>query len=235
MISGIVLNAALAALFLTLRGHGSSVFRDGKRLVLVLFLLSAGLWAQIDFITTLIDTSAAGSCQLGVIFTNIFDQLARYLIEQHVLWVIGAGTAATIAQYVATALLVGRFVLGAVFVGLSKSEFNTVCVSVTSNLIIGVVVVALDAVIVATLLVRAISVGVFTKMQNGGQDSARGKAIIAILIGFSLWTAVSYNAARVLQVRPLMSLNRQACQCCWVLLVVNTSFEALFLREASVS
>lgn len=77
---------------------------------------------------------------------------------------------------------------------MTKSEFNTVCVPVTSNLIIGVVVVAIDAVIVATLLVRAISVGVFQKMQNGGQDSARGKAVIAILIGFSLWTAVSLAA-----------------------------------------
>lgn len=156
--------------------------------------MSAGIWAQADFITTLIDTSAAGSCQVGVIFTNIFDQLARYSIEQHVLWVISAGTATTIVQYVATALLAGRFVLGAVFVGLSKSEFNTVCVSVTSNVIIGVVVIAIDALIVVILFVRAVSGGTFKRMADGGQDSARGKAVTAILIGFSLWTAVSLDA-----------------------------------------
>lgn len=155
--------------------------------------MSAGVWAQTDFIITLIDTSAAGSCSVGVILTSVFDQLARYLVEQHLLWVIGAGAAATIAQYFATALLFGRLVLGGVFVGLTKSEFNTVCVPVTSNVIVGVVLVAVDGVIVFTLLVRAISVGLFQRMQNGGQDAARGKAVIAILIGFSLWTAVSLS------------------------------------------
>lgn len=156
--------------------------------------MSAGLWAQTDFITTLIDPSAAGSCQVGVIFTTVFDQLARYLIEQHVLWVIAAGAASSVASYFATALLAARFVLGAVFVGLSKSEFNTVCVPVSSILAIGVVVVAVDAVIVAIMFFRAVSVGLFKKMQDGGQDSGRGKAVIAMLIGFSLWTAVSLVA-----------------------------------------
>lgn len=169
--------------------------------------MSAGIWAQADFITTLIDPSAAGSCQIGVIFTSIFDQLARYSIEQHVLWVISAGAATSAAQYLVTALLAGRFVLGAVFVGLTKSEFNTACVPVTSVMIVGVVVVAMDAVIVVTLFVRAVSVGLFKKMQDGGQASVYGKAVIAILIGFSLWTAVSFVAAWSLRCQTLMDLQ----------------------------
>lgn len=189
--SGIVVNAASATLFLNVKGHGSSIFRDGKRLVLITFLLSSALWAQIDFITTLIDPTATNSCQIGVIFTTIFDQLARYSIEQHLLWVISDGAKAGVLQYVLQALLVARFVLGGVFVGLSKPEFNTVCVPLSSVLIVAIATVIIDAVVIVGLAGRAISAGVFGKMQDGGQASSRGKAVVAVFAGLTIWMGVS--------------------------------------------
>ncbi|KAJ0110135.1 hypothetical protein J7T55_000567 [Diaporthe amygdali] len=188
---GIVVNAASASLFLNVRGHGSSIFRDGKRLVLATFLFSTALWAQVGFITTLIDPAAEGSCQIAIVFTTIFDQLARYSIEQHLLWVINDGTQASAGQIIPQGLLGIRFVLGAVFVGLSRPQFNTVCVPVSSVLAFAVTLVVVDGVIVAILAGRAISVGLIKKMQDGGQDSARSKAIIASLIGLTIWMATS--------------------------------------------
>lgn len=189
--SGIVVNAASAALFLNVRGHGSSIFRDGKRLVLAIFLFSAATWAQVGFITTLIDPAAENSCQIAIVFTTIFDQLARYSIEQHSLWVINDGTQASAGQIIPQVLLGVRFVLGAVFVGLSRPQFNTVCVPVSSVLALAITLVVVDAVIVAILAGRAISVGLIKKMQDGGQDSARSKAVVASLIGLTIWMAVS--------------------------------------------
>lgn len=193
--SGIVVNAASAALFLSVRGHGSSLFRDGKRLVLVLFFLSAALWGQIDFITILIDPTATQSCQVGVIFTTIFDQLARYLIEQHLLWVINDGAPSSTPQYIVQGILAGRLILGGAFVGLSKPELDTVCAPISSIPIVGIVVIAVDAVIILALAARASAAGSFSKMQNGGQDGARGKAVIAVLVGMAIWTAVSLLVA----------------------------------------
>lgn len=192
--SGIVVNAASAALFLNVRGHGSSIFRDGKRLVLAIFLFSAATWAQVGFITTLIDPAAENSCQIAIVFTTMFDQLARYSIEQHSLWVINDGTQASAGQIVPQVLLGVRFVLGAVFVGLSRPQFNTVCVPVSSVLALAITLVVVDAVIVAILAGRAISVGLIKKMQDGGQDSARSKAVVATLIGLTIWMAVSLIA-----------------------------------------
>lgn len=189
--SGIVVNAASAALFLNVRGHGSSIFRDGKRLVLAIFLFSAATWAQVGFITTLIDPAAENSCQIAIIFTTIFDQLARYSIEQHSLWVINDGTQASAGQIIPQVLLGVRFVLGAVFVGLSRPQFNTVCVPVSSVLALAITLVVVDAVIVTILAGRAISVGLIKKMQDGGPDSARSKAVVASLIGLTIWMAVS--------------------------------------------
>ncbi|KAJ4393330.1 hypothetical protein N0V93_002538 [Gnomoniopsis smithogilvyi] len=188
---GIVVNAASAGLFLNVKGHGSSIFRDGKRLVLVLFLLSAALWAQVDFITTLIDPTATASCQVGVIFTTLFDQLARFSIEQHLLWVISNGMKPGPLQYILQVLLAIRLVLGGVFVGLSKPEFNTVCVPLSSVLIVAIITVIVDAVIIVGLAGQAMSAGVFGKMQDGGQASNRGKAVIAVLAGLVIWTGTS--------------------------------------------
>src|SRR4051812_15689625 len=89
--SGIVLNAASAALFLYSKGNGSSIWRDGQRLVLIIFLLSSALWAQVDFITTIIDPKATTSCQVGILFSTFFDQLARCAMGQYLLWAINTG------------------------------------------------------------------------------------------------------------------------------------------------
>lgn len=191
MNSGIVVNAASAALFLNVRGHGSSIFRDGKRLVLVIFFLSAALWAQIDFITIIIGSTGATSCQVGVIFTTLFDQLARYTVEQYLLWVLNAGTGAGVGQYLPQGLLFGRFILGAVFVGFSRQQVDTVCVPVSSILALAIAVIAVDAAVLAVLAARAVSVGLFKNMSAGGQESARGKAVVAMLIGLVIWMAVS--------------------------------------------
>lgn len=206
--SGIVVNAASAALFLNVKGHGSSIFLDGKRLALLVFLLSSALWAQIDFITIIISPTAATSCQVGVILTTVFDQLARYSIEQHLLWIINAGTEAGAGQYIPQGLLAGRLVLGAVFVGFSRHQTNAICAPVSSNLPLAIAVIAVDAAVLVTLAVRAASVGVFKKMKEGDQHSTRRKAIVAVFIGLSVWMAVSLVTSAACQHR-LLTLYRQ--------------------------
>ena len=185
--SGIVVNAGSAALFLTIKGYGSSIFRDGPRLVLITFLLCSALWAQIGFITTIINTNASVSCQVGIAFTTLFDQVARFAIEQFLLWTINTNTAVSWGQMVPQGLLLGRFILGAVFVGLSRPEFNPVCVPTSSVLPVAIVTVSLDAVIIATLAWRAFSSGFVRDVSRG---SARSKSVLLILTGLAIWTAV---------------------------------------------
>lgn len=182
MNSGIVVTAASAALFLNIQGG-----RHFDRLVLITFLSSSALWGLVDFITTLIDPTAVSACQVGVIFTTLLDQVARFSIEQFLLWAINANTKASVGQIVPQGLLVARLVMGGVFVGLSKPQFNTVCVPISSVLIVAIVTVALDGVIIATLAARAFSVGLVSRMQ----DSPRCKAIVLVLVGLLVWTAVS--------------------------------------------
>ncbi|KAI8284846.1 hypothetical protein K4K60_001666 [Colletotrichum sp. SAR11_57] len=188
---GIVLNAASAAVFLFAKGHGSKIFRDGLRLVLITFLASAALWAQIDFAALTIDPTATSGCQVAVIFTTIFDQLARFAIEQYLLWAINSNAKAPTGAIIPQAVIGTRFVLGAVFVGFQKPQIATVCVSKTDVLPIGVVIMVTDFLIIGMLAFRASSLGLIAEAKSGQAGAQGKKAVLWIMGGHGAWTAGS--------------------------------------------
>jgi hypothetical protein len=187
---GIVVNAASAALFLHVNSHGSTLFRDGQRLVLTTFLLGAALWAQTDFISIAIDPTATSSCQVGIIFSTFFDQLARFSIEQYLLWAINKGAKSGVQQIILQALVVTRFVVGCVFVGFSRPQFDPVCVSTSSVMPVAIVVVVLDVVLIVTLAVMAIMTGLISDVREGRLEAGRSKSILLVIVAFAVWTAV---------------------------------------------
>ncbi len=197
-----MLNAASAALVLYLRGYGlAAVFRDSQRLVLVLFLLSAALWAQIDFITILLDTTTSSTpCQIGTIVSTIFDQFARFSIQQFLLWALntGNGEKLPVMQLIPQVLVLARFLAGAVFIGFTRPQTDTFCVATTSALPVGILVTALDGVIILLLVIRAYSVGGVAKENHGGRgvEAERARALMSVLLGLVFWTGVRSTPRR---------------------------------------
>ncbi|KAL2150872.1 hypothetical protein VTH82DRAFT_7435 [Thermothelomyces myriococcoides] len=194
---GIVLSAASAALVLVVKGTGfSAVFRDSQRLVLVLFLLSAALWAQTDFISILLDiTTSNVPCQVGVIFATVFDQLARFSVEQFLLWGlnIDSGAKLSLTQLIPQALVLGRFLAGAVFTGFIRPQTDDFCVATTSVLPVGILVTGLDGAIISLLVIRAYSPGGAAKENQGskGAKADRARALMSVLLGLVFWTGAS--------------------------------------------
>jgi len=187
-----VVTAASAALFLFTRGHGSSIFRDGLRLVLITFLLSSGLWAQIDFITTVIDTtSGTMSCQVGLIFSTLFDQLGRFAMEQYLLWAMVTPGKSSAGGMITQVFVAARFIVGGVFVGFTRPQVDTFCVARSSLMPIALTVIALDGVIIASLASRALMTGLVTDAREHKTSSPRSKCILFVMVGFVIWTAVS--------------------------------------------
>ncbi|KAK1590570.1 uncharacterized protein LY79DRAFT_488104, partial [Colletotrichum navitas] len=180
---GIVIQAATPFVFPLLKGHGSNIFRDGLRLVLITFLVSSVLWAQIDFIGLTLDPTSTSGCQVVVIFNSVFDQLARFAIEQFLLWAINAKASAPTGAVAYQAVLGVRFVMGGVFVAFQKAQLSTVCVARNNLLAMGAVVVAIDFVIIAMLAFRASSIGI-TPVQSK-------KAAMWTVVGLGLWTGTS--------------------------------------------
>jgi hypothetical protein len=195
--SGIVVNAASAALFLFTRGHGSSIFRDGLRLVLITFLLTSALWAQIDFITTVIDTtSGTMSCQIGLIFSTLFDQMGRFAMEQYLLWAMVTPGKSSAGGMITQVFIAARFVMGGVFVGFTRPQVDTFCVARSDLMPVALTVIALDGVIIASLAARALMTGLVADAHEGRASSSRSKCILFVMGGFVIWTAVSKTRHR---------------------------------------
>jgi hypothetical protein len=189
--SGILFQAASGALFIFYNNHGSTLFQDGRRLVLALFLFFTALWAQADFIDLLIPTTAVNTCQGVVLISTAFDQLARVALEQFLLWSVGNGTKLTVERLVLQMILGARLVAGGLLVGFTRSEFGPTCVARTSILPISIVVISLDTVIIGVLLIRALSSGMFGDIREANARKERSRALLLTLTGFAVWTGVS--------------------------------------------
>ena len=187
---GIVVTAASAALFLHVSSHGSTVLRDGQRLVLTTFLLSAALWAQTDFISIAIDSNAVSSCQIGIVFSTLFDQVARSSVEQYLLWAMNKGVGSAIQQIALQALIVVRFVIGCIFVGFSRPQFNPVCVPTSSQTPVAIIAIILDIALIFAMTGVAIMSGLLSDARKGGPDAGRSKSILLVVVAFGIWTAV---------------------------------------------
>ncbi|KAF3011353.1 hypothetical protein E8E14_007624 [Neopestalotiopsis sp. 37M] len=175
---GILVNTSSAGLFLYIKGHGSTIFRDGLRLALILFLASSALWAQVEFLSTLIDSNASSTCQAAVVISSLFDQLARVSIEQFLIWAIAKDGRKSAAGLATQVLLLARFVVGMVFVGVTKPQFNSTCVPLSSIEPVAITTIALDAVILTAIAALALS-------------ARSGKTVLLILASLAIWMGTS--------------------------------------------
>ncbi|KAI1089741.1 hypothetical protein F5B19DRAFT_359538 [Rostrohypoxylon terebratum] len=186
---GILFNAASAALVLYVIGHGSTIFRDGLRLVLILFLLSSAAWALVEFIATVIEPTAGISCQIAAVFSSVFDQLGKIFIEQYLIWAArGEGKKAGLSL-VPQILLLGRFGVGMAFIGLTGNEFNPTCVPVSKALPVAITTIALDAVIFGLLAIQVVSMG--STKDNASSPRAPKKSVGMVVLGLGIWIGMS--------------------------------------------
>lgn len=185
---GILFNAASAALVLYAIGHGSAIFRDGLRLVLILFLASSAVWALVEFLSTVIEPTAPTTCQVAAIFSSIFDQLGRVFIEQYLVWAT-RGEKKRVVSLVTPVLVLGRFGVGMAFIGLTGSEFNPTCVPVSKVLPVAIIVIALDFLILAMVAIQILSIGSADDIAGTRQGPRR--SVTLVTIGLAIWIGMS--------------------------------------------
>jgi hypothetical protein len=163
----------------------------------MLFLLFAALWAQFSFFNLAIFPKAAGACQALLVFTTMFDQLARVGVEQFLMWAMGQGTKATTQQMILQGILVIRLITGGLVVAFTRPDFAPVCSARNSLLPTSIVVLTLDVIIVGVFLIRASSLGMFGEMGNKklGTRREQSRALIFTIAGFTMWAGVGFEMA----------------------------------------
>ncbi|KAI0443471.1 hypothetical protein F4803DRAFT_310791 [Xylaria telfairii] len=188
---GILFNAASGALVIYVKGHGSAIYRDGLRLVLILFLLTSSLWALAEFLATLIDPSATSTCQVAVIFSSLFDQFGRVFAEQYLVWAIPKGDAKTVFSLVPQILVFGRFFVGIAFTAVTRAQFKPTCAPISSVRAVSITTIALDAVIIGFLSVQAFSGGLATKNPSSRSTTQKTRTVRLIVAGVAIWLGTS--------------------------------------------
>ncbi|RFU78121.1 hypothetical protein TARUN_4112 [Trichoderma arundinaceum] len=186
--SGLVVLAASAAIFFFVKANGSPLFRDELRLALVLFLATSALWGILEFAATLVSQSATSACQVAISFATIFDQLARFSVEQFLLWGVNGGMKVTKLSLVLQGALFLRFIIGAVFVGVQRPQFDPVCVASNLVLPIGIIVMVVDMAMTMALSTKA----VLAKNGNALRpELSRSNTLIYVAVGSGIWTGLS--------------------------------------------
>ncbi|KAI0601939.1 hypothetical protein F4775DRAFT_290977 [Biscogniauxia sp. FL1348] len=188
---GILFTAASATSVIYIKGNGSAVFRDGLRLVLILFLISSTSWAFVEFLSVLIEPTATSICQTAVVFSSIFDQLGRVFVEQYLVWALQKNGEKSVFSILPQILVLGRLILGITFAALTRTGFNPTCVPVSQVQAVSITTIALDAAILLLLAIRSFGSGPAKGSQDDGQVTDRSKAVNFIVIGLAIWMGTS--------------------------------------------
>lgn len=133
-------------------------------------------------------------CQIMVTFASTFDQFARVSIQQSLLWIFSTHSLASLTEIgVMQGFIVLRLILGGVFVGIQRPQLNTICLTQTSILPVGITVSVIDTAFVAFLLIRVISRGVYSETQRGAISPRQSRAVALVVLGLIIWTGVSID------------------------------------------
>lgn len=159
----------------------------------MLFLVSSAIWGQVSFLSTVIETSATTTCQVAVIFSSLFDQIARVAIEQYLLWAVAKSGKKGPLVMIPQLLLLARFVVGMVLVGETRVQFNPTCVPLSNSVPISITVIALDAVILTILAVQSFSTGAPKGSQTNSQGPTQSKAVLLTITGLAIWMGVCFR------------------------------------------
>ncbi|KAF9770889.1 hypothetical protein IL306_011461 [Fusarium sp. DS 682] len=217
---GLVAHAGIAGSFLLLNKRASKIIRDAPRLALIAFLISSALWAQIDFFAFLLNINSMPGCQIMITFASTFDQFARVSIQQSLLWIFSTRSLASLTEIgVMQGFIVLRLILGGVFVGIQRPQLNTVCLTQTSILPVGITVSVVDNAFVAFLLIRVISRGVYSENQRGAITPRQSRAVALVVLGLIIWTGTS--APLMLSIHPMSIVVRTTVPSVGLLILIG--------------
>ncbi|KAJ4131615.1 hypothetical protein NW768_005808 [Fusarium equiseti] len=232
---GLVAHAGTAAIFLVSK-RASKIIRDAPRLALIAFLISSTLWAQIQFGSFLLNTDSTSGCQVMIVFASTFDQFARVCMQQSLIWIFSTLSLVSLTEVgVMQGFIVLRLILGGIFVGFQRPQLETVCVTMTVVLPVGITVSVTDTAFIAFLLMRVISRGADSDSQKGAITSTQSRAVALIVLGYIIWTGAS--APLMLSIGPMPIVARTTVPAIGLLILIGllTFFQHLLFPNDNKS
>jgi hypothetical protein len=196
-----------------------------------LFLASAALWAQIDFINFVVPSTSPNACQVTIIASTFFDQAARITIGGFLLWSIGHAKKTPVENSGLCALMGIRTVMGVIFVAYARPQFAPVCVARSDLLAASITVMVLDVIIIGVLVIRAFTLGLLEIIREvrSSTKQEQCKALLYCTAGLFLWILVRVEfPSKLLSLWNYMLISYQTSSA----MMVGMPSIALLLRTA---
>ncbi|KAI9822183.1 MAG: hypothetical protein M1826_000537 [Phylliscum demangeonii] len=189
---GVLLQHATATALGFGRGYGTTLLQHRKRLILILFLTAASLWANLAFLNFAMPSSTA--CQVTVVFSSIADHTARILAMAFLLSVVGNIAQWPRAQCGLAAILGTRTVLGLIVTGYARPQLAPICVVRSASLGLSIILLVFDAAVIVGVLVQVLVRQRAAKEEwrlSSATHAEQVKAHLFFLGGYAIWFVTS--------------------------------------------
>lgn len=132
-------------------------------------------------------------CQITIVASSTFDQVARVSIGGFLLWSVGHTAKSSAEKYGLGALLGIRALAGGFFVAFTRPQFKPVCLARSSLLPASITVLALDGIVIGILTIRVFTLGLLKASREPipSTNKTQSKSLMLCTLGFVFWTGVS--------------------------------------------
>ena len=160
-------------------------------MALLLFFIASSFWAILSFGASLLDAHAVVACQGMIAFSSAFDQIARFSLEQYVLWSLARDFKASGFTFVSQTFIFLRLIVGGTYVGFQRPQFHPVCIPQSVLLPLAIALLAMDAVIAFFLFIFALLLNWRNAAPDTGASHLRKRFLPFVPAALGIWTGVS--------------------------------------------
>ena len=217
------------------RGCATSLLQDRRRLVVVLFLLIASIWAKITFLSFAMPSPPA--CQATTAISIVFDQAARTVAAAILMDVAAGKPRSQSSLYTIRAVLAARFILGIVAAAFVRPQFDPICVARTASTAAAALTVGFDAAILTLVVFQAVTEGAWKDAWDPPTTTKKEqvKAKSFFIGGYILWFATSIPMSFGLRNVSLFVRTALPCVGLYVLILFIDIYQGALVRPLNDS
>lgn len=200
---GILLQHALWTSLGFGRGYGKSLREHRERLLLVVLLNLANLWATLVTLDFAMPTIQA--CRVTVIFSSIVDQGARVVAVAFLLGMATKGFKSRLGAYGLLGVLGVRISLALAHTGLTRPQHAPLCLARNGSLGLSLTLILYDLAVIVGLAVFSLRRGIWQQAWELPSTilNEQKKATVFFHIGYTVWFLASIPLLLGIRVIPL--------------------------------
>ncbi|KAI9852715.1 MAG: hypothetical protein M1838_005910 [Thelocarpon superellum] len=229
---GVLFHYAFTTKFVLMRGCSSSLLQDRPRLVLVLVVFLASLWAKLTFVNFAMPSRVP--CQVTTVLATLVDQLARTIVDGALLAISGQTVTSHSLRSAGPILLLARSVAGIVLTAYTRPQLVPICMAYASAVPSSAIVIGLDLLVILAVLRNILSENIWAHARelSSSVRKEQCKAVVFLLAGNAIWFATSIPSILPAAAIPLFFRIALPCVGLYLLIQILDLYQGALLRPS---